>query len=262
MGPCETIVATFVAWSDPLATIANVRNSNRQQPTCITFAKVLLSDVGSRRSISAARSCQPPAAARIIPDFHSPACTCEGCFSIRPAGKLSGLSGRSCLHLYNAGTCSNLLDGSSPSGYAMASGRMGKCLDQWDRASGAWGLSIGDCAMAEALTTAIVLKALSKPIEDIYALGKSKLSTELQYLRNERFAKDIAKRLHRIDRVKTFWFDNKETDISSFYYPSRIRSDGSSATTVSDAADCCFRSATIRNSASSGLSRSSAGGID
>ncbi|CAN5365881.1 hypothetical protein BH10PSE6_BH10PSE6_49210 [soil metagenome] len=91
--------------------------------------------------------------------------------------------------------------------------------------------------MAEPLTTAIVLKALSKPIDDIYGYGKGKLNTNLQYLRNEKSLKDIAKRLHRIEKVKTFWSDNKEVDISEFYYPSRIVAEDSPPTTVSSLAE-------------------------
>lgn len=91
--------------------------------------------------------------------------------------------------------------------------------------------------MAEALTASLILKALAVPAHDIYELGKAKLHTQLQQLRNEKSLKALARRLQRIEKVKTFWSDNKEVVISSFYYPSKIVDDESDPVTVSSLAE-------------------------
>lgn len=87
------------------------------------------------------------------------------------------------------------------------------------------------------IATATLIKALARPAQDIYELGKGRVQTELEYLKNEQSLKHVAKCLRKIDKVKTFWSDNKEVSLLSFYYPSRIVSDGHVASKVDSLAD-------------------------
>lgn len=76
-----------------------------------------------------------------------------------------------------------------------------------------------------------------KPAQDIYELGKERARTELKYLRNESSLKHVAKCLRGIEKVKTFWSDQKEVSLLSFYYPSRLQLEGSGRTIVDSLAD-------------------------
>lgn len=66
------------------------------------------------------------------------------------------------------------------------------------------------------ITSAALVRALVKPAQDIYELGKDRIRTELKFLRNEQSLKHVAKCLRKIDKVKTFWSDNKE--VSPFFF--------------------------------------------
>lgn len=87
------------------------------------------------------------------------------------------------------------------------------------------------------VASAALVKALVKPAQDIYDLGKDRLRTQLSFLRNETSLKNMAKSLRKIDKVKTFWTGDKETSLYSFYYPSRLILEGSRPTTVHSLAD-------------------------
>lgn len=90
--------------------------------------------------------------------------------------------------------------------------------------------------MVESLTIAGTLKALNKPFNDIYELGKAKAKTHLLEFRNEAFLRSIAKRVRRIEKVKTFRSGNKDVDIGSFYYPPKVILDDSQPIAVPDLA--------------------------
>jgi hypothetical protein len=91
--------------------------------------------------------------------------------------------------------------------------------------------------MADTLTTQMALKAITQPALDIYEYGKGRARAHLLYLKNEQALKAMAKRLRRIEKVKTFMSDNKEIDISTFYYPSKVIVDGSDPVTLSSLAE-------------------------
>jgi len=69
---------------------------------------------------------------------------------------------------------------------------------------------------------AVATRVLSKPIQDLYALGKSEFSHSFQKWKNEKAFRGLVRRIAAVEKVKTFWQRDKQICLSEFYYPSKV----------------------------------------
>lgn len=76
--------------------------------------------------------------------------------------------------------------------------------------------------MATSIELTIAGKVLSQPINDLYNTGKNIFVKELTKWKNSAAQEQLARRIAKIQRVKTFWQRDKEVSLYSFYYPSPI----------------------------------------
>lgn len=74
------------------------------------------------------------------------------------------------------------------------------------------------------MTTAIlgVAKILSRPINDIYELGKGKFQNKLKKIKSASNINRLYKSISSVHKVKTIWQIDKEVSLKSFYYPPKI----------------------------------------
>jgi hypothetical protein len=80
------------------------------------------------------------------------------------------------------------------------------------------------------VTEVEIIKALKKPLEDIYDLGKSKFSKKLAKWNADKNIKILYKKIASIQNVKTIWQIDKEVNLKYFYYPSKLIIDGARQT--------------------------------
>ena len=74
----------------------------------------------------------------------------------------------------------------------------------------------------EPLTSAVAVKAIAKPLNDIYELGKDRFKTTLLKAKTNANITKIHKQISATHKVKTIWQIDKEVSLKSFYYPSKI----------------------------------------
>lgn len=72
------------------------------------------------------------------------------------------------------------------------------------------------------LTTGITAKAISKPFNDLYELGKDRFKSQLLKIKTTSNINKVYKNISSTHKVKTIWQIDKEVSLKSFYYPSKL----------------------------------------
>ncbi len=72
------------------------------------------------------------------------------------------------------------------------------------------------------LTTSITAKAISKPFNDLYELGKDRFKSQLLKTKTTSNINKAHKSISSTHKVKTIWQIDKEVSLKSFYYPSKL----------------------------------------
>ncbi len=67
-----------------------------------------------------------------------------------------------------------------------------------------------------------VAKTLSKPINDLYELGKDQFKSQLQKAKSSANINKIHKQISNVHKVKTIWQIDKAVSLKKFYYPSSL----------------------------------------
>lgn len=76
--------------------------------------------------------------------------------------------------------------------------------------------------MTEPVALMEVAKLLKKPLDDLYETGKSSMKTRLKRWQAANNINSLYKKISNIQKVKTIWQVEKEVNIKTFYYPSKI----------------------------------------
>lgn len=71
-------------------------------------------------------------------------------------------------------------------------------------------------------------KILKKPLDDLYEMGKDKFKSELEKWKFDSNINELYRHVFNIQKVKTIWQFDKEVNLKSFYYPSKIIIDNES----------------------------------
>lgn len=77
-----------------------------------------------------------------------------------------------------------------------------------------------------AFAAAAAKRAIENAVDSIYDLVKERLQISLQAWRVKKTVSDLYKSIAGIRKVKTIWQVDREVDLFSFYYPSKIALDG------------------------------------
>lgn len=93
-------------------------------------------------------------------------------------------------------------------------------------------------AASAAVTTSAATKIAQKAIDELFLLAKGKVAFWWKEHNNQKeIAKKLGDRLRRIDKIKTLLHTEKEVQLSSIFYPSRIVYDGAPARRVTSISD-------------------------
>lgn len=85
-------------------------------------------------------------------------------------------------------------------------------------------------AAAATVTAAAATKVAQKAIEELFGLAKGRVAFWWKEQQNKKeVAKKLGERIRRIDKIKTLLHTDKEVQLSSIYYPSRVIYDGNPA---------------------------------
>ncbi len=66
-------------------------------------------------------------------------------------------------------------------------------------------------------------KLLSKPLEDLYSLGKEKAGSRLLRWRQAKHINSLYKKIDAVQKIKTIWQIDKEVKLMTFYYPLKVQ---------------------------------------
>ncbi|MDH0290566.1 NACHT domain-containing protein [Pseudomonas sp. GD04087] len=77
-----------------------------------------------------------------------------------------------------------------------------------------------------AIELSAAAKILSKPINDLYELGKDRFKSQLLKVKTTANINKIHRTISATHKVKTIWQIDKEVSLKSFYYPSSLIIDG------------------------------------
>jgi hypothetical protein len=78
-------------------------------------------------------------------------------------------------------------------------------------------------ATSTVLTVSAATKALDKILTDIYVIAKESGKQRIKRWRTESKVRELYKSVTAVRKVKTIWQIDKEVDLMSFYYPSRLK---------------------------------------
>jgi len=76
--------------------------------------------------------------------------------------------------------------------------------------------------VAELITLTKATMILKKPLDDLYELGKSEFKNKLDKWKIDRNIAGLHKKIESVQKVKTIWQIDKEVNLKSFYYPSKL----------------------------------------
>jgi hypothetical protein len=76
--------------------------------------------------------------------------------------------------------------------------------------------------VATSLEITLAGKIIGQPIQDLYTSGKDLFSNELSKWKNATSHTNLAKKLVKLQKVKTFWQRDREVSLYSFFYPSPV----------------------------------------
>lgn len=68
-------------------------------------------------------------------------------------------------------------------------------------------------------------KILNKPITDLYDTAKDSVKNKFSKFKTEKNVNELYRKIASVQKVKTIWQVDKEVNLKSFYYPSRLKID-------------------------------------
>lgn len=76
--------------------------------------------------------------------------------------------------------------------------------------------------MSESIVLMGVAKSLKRPLDDLYDMSKSSVKDRLKKWKASSNVNNLYKKISTIQKVKTIWQVEKEVNLKTFYYPSKI----------------------------------------